>query len=500
MLTILWPESDGERARHALSQTIYSLRGDLGIEVVLSTPDLRLDAQRISSDVEEFRSAVGGKRWTEAAALYVGPFLEGFYLADAAQFERWADSERTALATDGVRAIEYLAKESARLGRLNDAVEHWRQLTRLDPVSSRFAAAYMEALAAQGDRVGALAHGKTYANLLRQEFDAEPDGAVQRLVSHLREHAPRDDTSPHDPGERLVPAPASIPPRETATPRVQPTEKVRVEPNEKVGAAPSGGRRSFTLAAHQGPRVRLKPVLTAAAIVAMAIAVVLGLRSPTAARMPARPVLAVGRIRDLVTPDSASLSDAMSEMLATSLGRLDDLQVIANSRMLELTPRDADTSRTALTDAARRAGATEIIEGELIPLPDRLLRLEIRRVDLARGLVRGGYRVSGSDRIALFDSVTSLVAADLRVGAPTTSLADASTRSPIAYRFYEEGLRAFYQFDTYAASRLFHSAIREDSMFAMATYYAWRAAVATGDACAGLAGSKVRTRAAVPCG
>jgi predicted Zn-dependent protease len=135
-----------------------------------------------------------------------------------------------------------------------------------------------------------------------------------------------------------------------------------------------------------------------------------------------------------------------------------------------------------MTDAARRAGATEIIEGELVSLPERQLRLEIRRVDITRGLVRGGYRVSGTDRIALFDSVTSLIAADLHVGAPAGSLGEVSTRSAIAYRFYEEGLRAFYQFDTYAAARSFRAAIREDSAFAMATYYAWRSAVIIGDA------------------
>ncbi|MGQ0538371.1 MAG: hypothetical protein ACT4R6_05440, partial [Gemmatimonadaceae bacterium] len=130
----------------------------------------------------------------------------------------------------------------------------------------------------------------------------------------------------------------------------------------------------------------------------------------------------------------------------------------------------------ARTDAARRAGATEILEGELIPLPDRQLRLTIRRVDIARGLVRGGYQVTLSDRVAMFDSVTILIAGDLRVGAPTGSLVEVSTRSPIAYRLYEDGLRAFFQFDARAAHRLFRAAIKEDSTFAMATYYAWRSA------------------------
>jgi hypothetical protein len=90
--------------------------------------------------------------------------------------------------------------------------------------------------------------------------------------------------------------------------------------------------------------------------------------------------------------------------------------------------------------------------------------------------VRGGYRVTGIDRISLFDSVTALIAGDFRVNAPAGSLADVTTRSPVAYRLYEEGLRALYQVDAIAANRLFQSAVREDSSFAMATYYAWASA------------------------
>lgn len=56
-----------------------------------------------------------------------------------------------------------------------------------------------------------------------------------------------------------------------------------------------------------------------------------------------------------------------------------------------------------------------------------------------------------------------------------------TTRSPIAYRLYEEGLRAFYQGDPGAALRLFRAALAADSSFALAAYHGYRAAVAVGD-------------------
>ena len=97
LLGVLWPESHPERARHALSQTLYNLRREIGSDVVSGSPELRLDPRTISSDVEDFRSAIRTKNWREAAALYTSPFLDGFYVADAPEFERWSDAERSAL-------------------------------------------------------------------------------------------------------------------------------------------------------------------------------------------------------------------------------------------------------------------------------------------------------------------------------------------------------------------------------------------------------------------
>jgi DNA-binding SARP family transcriptional activator/TolB-like protein len=451
MLGVLWPESDPERARHALSQTLYSLRRDLGAEVVVSTPELRLDAQQIATDLDAFRRAVAERRWAEAATLYSGPFLDGFYLADAPEFERWVDAERAVLAADGMRAIEIVATEDTATGRLEKALDGWRRLSVFDPLSGRIAASYMETLVARGDRATALAHGKAHIELLERELEAQPDAAIEELMLRLR----------GDNGASSPKPTANSPSVAHAAPAAR-----TASPAAPAAPAPMRlQRRSIRAAAIVG------------AIAASVLIVAVAWRAYSDRRAAAPRVLAVGKIRDLVSPDSAMLGTMLGEMLATSLGRLHELQVVANSRMLELTPRDADTARTALTEAARRAGATEILEGELLPLPGNTLRLEVRRVEIARGIVRGGYQVDGKDRLALFDSVTMLIAADLRTSATRGTLADLSTRSPVAYRLYDDGLRAFYQFDSYAANRLFHAAIREDSMFAMATYYAWRAAV-----------------------
>jgi len=47
VLGVLWPEAEEERARQSLSQAIYSLKRDLGIDVAASAARLRLDAQQM---------------------------------------------------------------------------------------------------------------------------------------------------------------------------------------------------------------------------------------------------------------------------------------------------------------------------------------------------------------------------------------------------------------------------------------------------------------------
>ena len=437
VLGILWPDSEPDRARHALSQTLYNLRRDVGADVIIATTlDLRLDPAQITSDLADWRSAIRAGDWAAAAELYQGPFLAGFSLAGADEFERWLEEERATIGKEASRAIEAGARGATERGDVEVAAGLWRRLATADPLSGRSAAGYIQALIATGQRAAALAFAKTHQETIRRELGAEPDPAVVRLADQLRElgDGPK------------APAPS----------------KAALDP--PPATRPAARRRSGPIAIG----------LVAVALLGVWFA------WPKGPERVGPPVLAVGSLRDLTAADSTPLGGVMSEMLTTSLARLTDVQVVAHSRILELLA-PADTSARARTEAARRAGAREILEGEVMTVGRDSLALALRRVDLVTGVVHRGYRVVGVDRYALVDSVTTAIARDLRLAAPGGAVADVSTRSPIAYRLYEDGLRAYLQFDSYSAHQLFRSAIQEDSTFAMATYYAWRTAAAVGD-------------------
>src|SRR5690606_21751765 len=118
---------------------------------------------------------------------------------------------------------------------------------------------------------------------------------------------------------------------------------------------------------------------------------------------PTPPILAVGEIRDLTTSHAVGFGQIVGDLLATSLAGLATIDVVAPSRVLELLPTARSGSRREYLEAARRANAVELVEGEVSETADHQLRLDLRRVRLSTGVVSRGYRFTAPDRWQLVD-------------------------------------------------------------------------------------------------
>src|SRR5919107_4584872 len=126
VLAYLWPESDTERARNNLKQTLFQLRQDLHEDVFARGPGaLRLEPGAISVDACDFEAALGRNNPTTAVTIYRGPFLDGFFLPGLAEFERWIEAERVRLAQRYAGALESLAASAASRGDHQGAAEWW---------------------------------------------------------------------------------------------------------------------------------------------------------------------------------------------------------------------------------------------------------------------------------------------------------------------------------------------------------------------------------------
>src|SRR2546425_1354843 len=182
----LWPESSGARAQHALDQTVYAIRHALGSDVILSTArELRLNPELVRVDVWEFEQAIRASQWTAAVGHYKGPLLDGFHFADSHELDSWIESNRSRLRLEYQKAIEFLANNSAEAGDHSQSVTWWRKLANSDPLSAGATKKLMLALAAAGDRTGAVKHARLYHELVRQELEMEPDSEIEDLAAAL---------------------------------------------------------------------------------------------------------------------------------------------------------------------------------------------------------------------------------------------------------------------------------------------------------------------------
>src|SRR5205814_9825598 len=69
------------------------------------------------------------------------------------------------------------------------SVTWWGKLANSDPLSPGATKQLMLALAAAGDRAGAVKHARLYQELVRQELEMEPDAEIADLAAALSRHA-----------------------------------------------------------------------------------------------------------------------------------------------------------------------------------------------------------------------------------------------------------------------------------------------------------------------
>ena len=186
LVSLLWADSEVEAARHSLYQALHTLRRSLGEDVFLGSTTLQLNSALISSDVGDFVEAVETGAHEQAVRLHRGPFLEGFRLERAAEFDAWQDAERLRHARDFAAALEALAQAATAREDHPAAARWWRRLAAADPVSTTAALGLIEALVAGGDRLGALQFAGVHTALVRQHLETEPDPGVEAWVARLR--------------------------------------------------------------------------------------------------------------------------------------------------------------------------------------------------------------------------------------------------------------------------------------------------------------------------
>lgn len=187
LVAYLWPESDAERARHNLNQLLHAERRQFDAPGLFAgVKTLRLDPDLIWTDVGAFEKALEDGDPAVAVELYRGPFLDGFFVSGAPEFERWAQTQRERYAGRCREAIVRLAREADGSGDSARAIGWWRRGFDLDPLDSGIALGLVETLAESGDTPGALRAARRHEGALREELDLSPDAEMIAAIARLQ--------------------------------------------------------------------------------------------------------------------------------------------------------------------------------------------------------------------------------------------------------------------------------------------------------------------------
>jgi DNA-binding SARP family transcriptional activator/TolB-like protein/Flp pilus assembly protein TadD len=407
----LWPERETEQARQLLNQAVYNLRKSLGDDAVLSDgDDLRLNREVVSSDVAEFEAALARRDLHAALALYSGPFLDGFFLTSAPEFERWVDRERARLTAAHAEMLEAAADAAAQRGDRQRAIELWKRRASEDPYDSRVALRLMEALAASGNHAGALQHARVHEQLLQSDFNAAAPPELTALAERLKT-APLSDRAPVI--DRGLP-------NEDRSPTTDPP-------------SPSTD--------HHSPAARY--LLIAAALGTVGLGVFFlrpRPRSDALAAESRQPAIAVLPFANLSNDSrDAFLADGMTEEVIGTLAMTRGIRVIASTSVYALRDRHLDVRRIA--DSLH---VSQVLEGD-VQKSGTHLRVRVRLVDARDGETRWSetYDRELRDVFAVDDDIGRAVVRELgvRIGAAETTAPYArhQTRNVAAYEFFLRG-------------------------------------------------------------
>jgi DNA-binding SARP family transcriptional activator len=183
VIGLLWPECDDRTARHLLADSVYVLRRALGAgAIVTSADELRLSSDHVCVDVAGFRQALAAERWAEALALYRGDFLDGFFVRNASEFERWASSERARLHTDAIRAASAHSRNLEHAGRMREAVIVAERALELAPCDEAVFRRLFALLIATDNRARAEAASRGFVERLALDLGIAPSSRTMRMI------------------------------------------------------------------------------------------------------------------------------------------------------------------------------------------------------------------------------------------------------------------------------------------------------------------------------
>jgi TolB-like protein/DNA-binding SARP family transcriptional activator len=467
LMTLFWPDSDAERARGSLNQALHLLRHRfLAPDLVIGGTELRLNPERITSDVARFELALTKKDFSTAVQLYSGPFLNGVQLQDSPDFEQWAENYRLDLEKRYMEALERLARDAEANDDFVLAAEWWQKLQNTDPYNSRVAMQLMLALGYSGDRAAALQHARRHQELLKNELDMKPDPAISELEEQLRIFGSLPQQH-FNPSSKVIPESS----KPAYTENFQGQETM---PGNSEKASSNGWKPSVM-------RLR-RPIVNTLVLGFLVIltAIVIWIGTPDKGspeniefqrgftNTPEKGSIAVLPFINLsAEPDQEYFSDGITDEIISSLSRVRGLKISGRTSSFQFKGKNPD-----IHEVRNRLAVDNVLEGSIRKSGDRL-RINVQLISTESGFQLWSeiYERSTGDIFDIQEEISRAIILAIQGKISDDvhySNSNMASQNLEVYELYLKGLYFLNRIQIPLAIRYFEEAVLGDAQFARA--------------------------------
>lgn len=233
---MFWPDSAEKEASHNLSQTLLRLRRALREPadsapaayerfLIVTSRDIQFNPQsdhdvdvarfeqllRVAREHHRFDAPMCPTcvRWLhEAADLYRGELLAGFFVGDGSGFGEWQTARCEMLRRQAVEMLVRLAGHHEMCGENEHVLRFAGQLVAIEPWHEVGNLHLMRTLAHAGHATSALERYRAYCRVLAEEFDIGPSAEATALSERLKTDRSGRSSGKTRGGE---PSPGSVP-------------------------------------------------------------------------------------------------------------------------------------------------------------------------------------------------------------------------------------------------------------------------------------------------
>jgi predicted ATPase/DNA-binding SARP family transcriptional activator len=210
LAALLWPESDGSRAKGALRRTLSTLKGALrGAGLEADGESIALSAGRslrpddgLSVDVWAFHAALAecashghppdqpcplcAGPLNRAAQLYTADFLAGFSLKDSAEFDDWQYFQAESLRREFVSGLDRLVQWNSAQQQWDAAIDNARRRLAVDTLHEAAHRQLMRLYALADQRAAALRQYRECVRILDEELGVPPLDETSELYEEIQ--------------------------------------------------------------------------------------------------------------------------------------------------------------------------------------------------------------------------------------------------------------------------------------------------------------------------